>query len=433
MASLGSLLIGVSLFKRRVRAKEDAKNAEDLKDDFSRMTQDLKETTFSRNFLNSILKSMVTPLIVTDPEQKIMMVNKATCYLLGYKREEEIIGKPLIDIFTEAVKESAEANKIVKLLNQGIMYYETTFTSKHGDSIPALISGSSIRQDNGDILWTICTAVDISKRKEAEERLIKAYEDLKSTQSQLIQAEKMDAIGRMASGIAHEVKNPLGIILQGVNCLEMRLPPGQKDTFEVLRKMKNNVERADSIIKDLLDFSRLTDLKLVKENINSALESSLSLVYHRVKMDKIKIAKDLADDLPYVMIDKRKIEQVLINCLLNAMQAMSKGGTLTLRSYEVTVGEDLKDIWRRAKKHFCKGEKGVAVEIEDTGSGIKKEDLDKIFEPFFTTKETQDGTGLGLSVSNNIVELHKGVMHITSEFGKGTKVTVLLKAVVGGG
>ncbi|MEE8359870.1 MAG: ATP-binding protein [Candidatus Omnitrophota bacterium] len=398
----------------------------------NKITQNLRETTFSRDFLNSILRSMVDPLIVTNANQVIMMVNKATCYLLGYKKEEELIGQPLETVFGKVIKESDGASRLIKLINQGIMYYETLFQSKHGDPIPVLVSGSSIRDDNNNVIWTICTAVDISKRKKAEEQLQSAYTELKDTQSQLIQVEKMDAIGRMASGIAHEVKNPLGVILQGVNCLEMRLPPAQRDVFDILQKIKNNVARADNIIKGLLDFSKLTELKIEPEDVKLILDSSLGLIQHRVKLERIDVIKKFKEDIPNVLADKRKLEQVFVNILLNAVQAMPNGGTLFIRLYKAKLdGKEAAEA-SEISTHFASGEEVVVAEIEDTGIGISKGDIHKIYEPFFTTKSPQEGTGLGLSVTRNIIDTHKGYLDIKSKKDKGTKATVFLKVVRGG-
>jgi signal transduction histidine kinase len=248
----------------------------------------------------------------------------------------------------------------------------------------------------------------------------------------LIQAEKMDAIGRMASGIAHEVKNPLGVILQGVNCLEMRLPPAQKDTFDILQKIKNNVERADNIIKGLLDFSKLTQLAMEAEDIAEVIESALGLVYHRVKMEGVEIVKKFDKDLPKVLVDRRKMEQVFVNVFLNAIQSMPKGGKLTVRSYKAELEEKSVAVTKGKNACFIRGQEAVIAEIEDTGKGISKENLGRVYEPFFTTKEPQEGTGLGLSVTMNIIEMHKGCIDIKSKINKGTKVTIFLKAAQGG-
>jgi len=332
-------------------------------------------------------------------------------------------------VFSKAVRESIGENRLLRLINQGITYYETSFVSKQGHVLPVLVSGSSIKDDSGSVVWTVCTAVDISKRKKAEDDLRKAYTQLKDTQSQLIQAEKMEAIGRMASGVAHEVKNPLSVILQGVNCLEMKLTPSQKENRDILQKIKNNVERADSIIKSLLDFSKLTELKLMPEDLNDIVESALGLLYHRVKFEKIKVVRELGHDLPKISADKRKMEQVFVNILLNAIQAMPNGGNLILRSYTMRLQDANSEPVRNTAGYFDVGQRAVIAEIEDAGVGISEEDLSKIFEPFFTTKEPQEGTGLGLSVTRNIVDIHKGYLSVESEKNKGTKVSVYLPII----
>ncbi len=403
----------------------------ELTESFNKMAKNLRETTFSRNFLHNILKSMIDPLIVSDSNKAIYMVNRAGCYLLGYKDEGELIGSPMGNIFSKSVNESGERDRLIKLINQGIMYYETTFRTKHGIELPVLVSGSSIKDENNNVIWTICTAADITKRKQAEEKLQTAYNELKETQSQLIQAEKMEAIGRMASGIAHEVKNPLGVILQGVNCLEMKISPVEKETFEILQKMKNNIERADLIIRGLVDFSRLTELKLEPVDMNSVLDKALTLVHHRIKLERIKITRELKENLPKVLADQGKLEQVFVNLFLNAIQAMPNGGKLFLRSYLLPLGRKkgaIKDI----EGYFADEDQCVVVEIEDTGMGISEEDLKKIFDPFFSTKEPGEGTGLGLSVTMNIVDMHKGSIEIKSKVNKGTKAIIALKPAKGG-
>jgi signal transduction histidine kinase len=274
---------------------------------------------------------------------------------------------------------------------------------------------------------------DLTQAQEATlnimEDLQEAYERLKKSQIQLIQAEKMEAIGRMASGVAHEVKNPLGIIVQGINYLEEELLPTQKNELEILQMLKNNIKRADDIVCALVDFSRATKLNIRPEDINSILENSIMLVQHRARLENIKIIRDLKDDLPKVLADRGKIEQVFINIFLNAIQAMPNGGKLFIRTYQKQLNEIKFRVGRRKidGDYFEPGETAVVVEIEDTGVGISKENLAKVFDPFFTTKLHKEGTGLGLSVTKNIIDMHRGLIEIESEKGKGTKVILDLK------
>ncbi|MDD5165766.1 MAG: ATP-binding protein [Candidatus Omnitrophica bacterium] len=269
---------------------------------------------------------------------------------------------------------------------------------------------------------------EVTERKKAEDELKKAYIDLKEAQDQLIQAEKLNAVGQLASGVAHEVRNPLGIILQGINYLEKKMSPDKKnETAEIMAMLKGSVQRADKIIAALLDFSRAASSDLKLEDINSILESSLNLVKARFKFDNIDVVTEIKEGLPMVLADKNKLEQVFINILLNAAQAMPGGGKITIRSYAKELKETRDGIGKREEDHFRIGEKAVIVEIEDCGNGISEENLKKIFDPFFTTKGPGSGVGLGLSVTRNIIHMHKGLIYAESQLGKGTKVIIILK------
>lgn len=272
------------------------------------------------------------------------------------------------------------------------------------------------------------TLAGITERIKAKEALQVAYGKLKETQFQLIQAEKLSAIGTLSSGVAHEVKNPLAIIVQGVNYLEKKLPRDEADVFRVLNVIKESVNRADNIIMSILDFSRESKLTLQPEDLDSILEESLQLIRQRSKFEIIEIIKEVAPDTPKVVVDRNKIEQVLVNLLLNAIQAMPGEGRLFIRGYARRLSEIKAGVGRREEDFFKPGERAVIVEVEDTGIGIPEENLKKIFDPFFTTKGPREGAGLGLTITRNIINLHKGLIEVKSEIGKGTKVTITLKA-----
>ncbi|MFH0856166.1 MAG: ATP-binding protein [Candidatus Omnitrophota bacterium] len=272
----------------------------------------------------------------------------------------------------------------------------------------------------------------IAELKESENELKNAYAKLKETQDQLIHAEKLHAIGQLASGVAHEVRNPLGIILQGINYLETRMPPDDSGVLEAVKMVKDNIKRADKIIDSLYDFSRASSIELKPQDINSILEVSLSLLKNELKFGGIELDRQMKKGLPSVMADKNKLEQVFINLLLNAIQAMPDGGRIIIRSYgekalEPEAGAQAKEKGRRS---FA-GENAVIVEIEDTGIGIPAENLEKVFDPFFTTKGPREGAGLGLSVTKNIITMHGGRIELRSRQKEGTRVRVTLRT--GGG
>lgn len=275
------------------------------------------------------------------------------------------------------------------------------------------------------------TLAGIIERNKARMALQEAYNKLKDTQLQLIQAEKLSALGTLASGVAHEVKNPLAIIIQGVDYLEKKFSSAEASILETLKMIKESVKRADDIIMSMLDFSRESELALHPENINSILDDALYLIKQRSKFEKIEIIKETKQDLPKVIVDKNKFEQVLVNLFLNALQAMPQGGMLIIRSYTVEFKEMKSGVGRREEDFFKLGETAVILEIEDTGSGITEENLKKIFDPFFTTKGPKEGVGLGLTITRNIINLHRGLIEIKSQVGKGTKIIISLKTYGG--
>jgi len=252
-----------------------------------------------------------------------------------------------------------------------------------------------------------------------------AYDELKEMQDKLIQSEKLKAIGQLASGVAHEMRNPIGIIMQGVGYLEQIISPEAKEPRETLSIVKESTQRADRIVTSLLDFSRATRLELHPEYIDSVLESSLNLV--KTELKNIEVVREIQEDLPKVLVDKNKLTQVFINLFINAIHAMPEAGKLTIRSFVKQLEETRNSTDERSDDSFKVGEKVVVVEIEDTGMGISEENLKKIFDPFFTTKSQGKGTGLGLSVSRNIIIMHKGLIEVKSQVKKGTRVIITLR------
>jgi len=259
----------------------------------------------------------------------------------------------------------------------------------------------------------------IDRLKETHQHLLQAHEELKSAQMQLIQTAKLESIGRLAAGVAHEVKNPLAVIQLGVDYLTRTTKDtGDRDSIETIQEMADAVRRADVVVKGLLDFSRSEQLGLALMDLNSVIEESLLLVRHELTKNHISLEKHLAGQLPQVELDRNKIKQVLINVFMNAIQAMGNNGTLSVKTFiSRPTGSE-------AAGQSPAGEK-VVVLVEDTGTGIPEDKLDKLFDPFFTTKPVGTGTGLGLSVSRNIIELHRATIKIANRKGvRGAAVSI---------
>lgn len=380
-----------------------------------------------KSIKDSLDKFIIDPLMVVDGQKNIYMVNEALRYLVGYK-EGELIGKKVEVIFADSEKSILKKSNVEKLIGTGtILNIETYYQTKDGREIPVLFSSSVMPgQDNGDT-WIVCTARDISERKKVEEELRAAYEQIKEAQDQLVQAEKLNAIGLLASGVAHEVKNPLGIIIQGINYLQAKLPDSKGDINSTFSMMMESANRANRIVNTLLDFSKAKKLELKLEDINTILEGALELVKANIKFEKININIEKKKNIPHIFVDKNRLEQVFVNLIMNAIQAMSKGGKISIRSYDKILSEPKQGIYGR-NDYFKVGEKVLVIEIADTGEGIPPEVFKKLFNPFFTTKGLHGGSGIGLYVSRNIIDMHNGLIEIQSTEGKGTKVSILLRA-----
>ena len=234
----------------------------------------------------------------------------------------------------------------------------------------------------------------------------RAAAQLRTTRLQLIQSEKLESMGRLAAGVAHEVKNPLMTILTGVKILSKRLSDADESTRTLLQDMADAVGRADAIVGGLLSYSRQHELHRLPIDLNGTLERSLVLVNHELGKRRIAIVREFSPALPRLELDESKMEQVFIDLFMNALQAMDQDGTLTLRTASTASA--------------------VIVKVEDTGPGIPPEHLGKVFDPFFTTKPIGLGTGLGLAVSRHLIDMHGGKIEIGNRDGGGAQVTITL-------
>lgn len=235
---------------------------------------------------------------------------------------------------------------------------------------------------------------------------------LKQTQSKLLQSEKMSAVGQLAAGVAHEINNPLGVILGFAQASVRRLQPG--DPLEqALKSIEREALRCKNLVQDLLTFSRTNKTDRLPMDINLAIDGALTLVRTQAKTRGMSIDVDLKPGLPRVLADKNKLQQVVINLASNAMDAMEKGGQITIKT-ELIEG---RQSW-------------VVLKIADNGHGIPMEVLPRIFEPFFTTKPVGKGTGLGLSLAYETVKAHSGLLDVTSRPGL-TEFTIKLPVQTG--
>ena len=275
------------------------------------------------------------------------------------------------------------------------------------------------------ILGIVCVRLSrYLEHNAAKEELDTANQALRETQMQLIQAEKLDTIGTLSAGVAHEVKNPLAVIQLGVDYLNKKTFDNE-NIKEVIHEMDDAIGRADSVIKELVNFSASNDLSLETLDVNQLIDDSLMLVKHEILKNNININKHYYEDLATISGDKQKLGQVIINLVINAIHAMEKSDikTLKIRTFPRTID----DLSLENTGKFNLNDTVVVISIEDTGTGIDEEKQSKLFDPFFTTKPSGKGTGLGLTVCQNIVRLHGGTLRFENAKTGGAIAKLLFK------
>ncbi|MFH0827449.1 MAG: ATP-binding protein [Candidatus Omnitrophota bacterium] len=222
----------------------------------------------------------------------------------------------------------------------------------------------------------------------------------------------MKEIEALVNNVAHEVKNPLAIILQGIDYLKEKLKSEDENVGLILKYMVDAINRADNVIAGLLEFASLSKFDMQSQDLNAVMEKTLSLMQVEFDRYRIRVDRKLAIDLPLLKIDKKRMEQAFVNILLNAVQAMPEGGPLCVET---------------GLKARPENKRAVFIEIKDTGVGIPKESLDRIFGPFFTTKRERGSSGMGLAMASQIIRTHGGGIAIENRVGSpGVRVTLTL-------
>ena len=259
--------------------------------------------------------------------------------------------------------------------------------------------------------------------------LWKAQEALKAAQEQLIEAEKLQSVGRLAAGVAHEVKNPLAIIEMGVDFLASQ--PNSETNGPIVGEIKQAVQRANDVISSLMELSAPDERGRQAVSMDTLLDHSLQALAAEIASAGVKVITDYAPDPQPCRVDAERIELVFRNVLSNALQAMPQGGTLTVRHYSriLSAGDVSFDAGDRSGAHLREGERAAIVEVHDTGTGIPPENITKIFDPFFSTKPTGKGMGLGLTVAKKFVDLYGGRITVRNADGGGAVVTMIFKGL----
>ena len=359
-----------------------------------------REVRESNDFLNNIIHSSANAIMATDMKGTIILWNQSAEYILGYKTKD-IVGKlNITKVYPEGM-----AKKVMEKLRtseddrKGILkFYPVVFIKQDGKIAEGNLSAAIVYDENHNEIATVGIFTDLKERLEMERRL-------KTTQEQLLQSEKLAAMGRLTSQIAHELNNPLYGIMNTLELMKTEISPDNKRR-RLLEMALSETVRLSELLRKMLTFSKPDQKEKQPVDINTILDEILLLHRKQFRENDILISMVLSDGLDLVYASKNQLRQVFLNIFKNAGDAMPNGGTLTVKT-------------RRKDENFV-------IEISDTGIGIKTENINKIFDAFFTTKSSVKGVGLGLSVCFGFIIEHGGDIKVESQEGTGTTFIITL-------
>lgn len=349
-----------------------------------------RESAASEEKYRRIFENSKDMLFICDEKGILLDLNLSGMEMLGSQDLRDLIGR---NFFTEFFPDPAVAETVRKRLGEEgfVKDAELRLKSKKGKVYTVLFSGTIIQREGGRPVGFEGIVKDITARREME--------------LQLMQADKLASLGQLSAGIAHEINNPLGLVL-GYTRLILKETDSAAPFYTDLMVVEKHALNCKKIVENLLKFSRATSTTKSPVNMNRLIQEVITVVENKFNLEKVQVVSRLATDLPQTVADPDKISQVFMNILMNARQSIEGAGVIT-----VTSG------WDPVTRH-------IQITFEDTGCGISPEILHKIFDPFFTTKPIGMGTGLGLAVSYGIIKDHEGEIRVESAPGKGSRFTV---------
>ncbi|MBZ5654301.1 MAG: PAS domain S-box protein [Acidobacteriia bacterium] len=397
--TLEFLFLSLNDVTEHERARQDLKQSQD---ELARKHEQVRKASL---YTRSLIEASPDPLVTISPEGKITDVNAATETVTGLSRER-LTGSDFCDYFTEP----GQAREIYQQVFEKGSVHDYPLAIRHasGHITHVLYNASVFKNQAGQVEGVFAAARDISERKTLEE--------------QLLQAQKLEAIGRLAGGVAHDFNNIMAVILGFSGLIQERLAPDHP-IRQPVENIQRAAERAAGVTRQLLAFSRKQVMKPKVLELNDVItEASKMLV--RLIGENIDLVLKLSADLARVQADPIQIEQVLMNLALNARDAMPKGGTLTISTSNTELNHD----YQQMHAPIVPGPYAM-ISVSDTGVGMKEETRSHVFEPFFTTKPMGQGTGLGLSIVYGIVKQSGGNIWVYSEAGQGTTFKIYLPAI----
>lgn len=384
-------------------------NAKRLEAAYKKMQEDFRklnlELDAKNNFLSQILQNLTNSVVAVDAQGCITSFNRGAEQLTG-RTGSDVLGHQYEEILGKAV---APDKSLMHTLQTGryILEQEKSVFHKDGYPVPVSFSTCLLEDGHGALLGALEVLRDLS--------------DVKHMQEEVQRSKTLAALGEMAAAVAHEIRNPLGAIGVGVSLLEREVED-DPSKLDVVRKIISSLGSLNRIVGNLLVYTRPLSLQLREVNVQEHAAQVLDFITIGITRQDVEIKRDFPKDPILVRMDPEKMEQVLINLVQNAIQALPGPGWVelkaTLRESGAAAGKE---------RFFLNGlrvERIVDLVVRDNGKGIKEENLGKIFNPFFTTRE--DGNGLGLSIVKKIVELHNGEITVKSASGEGAAFTISL-------
>jgi len=373
-----------------------------LAEDVTPQTEAEAELVETREYLQNILDNSPVLIITTDVEGKIASFSRGAERALGYEAAE-VVGKPAALFYRDPEEREALLRRIE--VDTAVHDYSCELLAKDGSAVPASVTLSQLKDSDGNLIGTVGISKDVSHRR--------------ALMRQVLQSERMAAVGRLAAGVAHEINNPLAVISEIAGFLldlageEPQAPELLDELRDGLPRVVRHVRRGREITRRLLSFARKTEARIEAADVNVALDEILPFLEKEARLGNVQLLRERASDLPRVAMDEVQLQEVFINLITNATQAVSADGGGS--------------IWVTAE---ARGGKVVAT-VRDDGPGIDEKVRDRLFDPFVTTKPTGEGTGLGLSICYAIVRRYDGEIRVQSSPGEGATFEVVLPALRG--
>jgi len=412
----GQMIGIVSLRDLMIHYEENLENL--LGEKESQLVDNLQRLRESEERMRLIFRNTAVAICYADNNERLISWNPLTEELIQMD-EKDLHNKPLRDFFPPEEWKKIQALDIRR--RGGHTHFETQLINKKKQLIDIDLSISFINDASGRITGSIAVMRDIRKRRQMEVKLHESlqaleneYTTLKEYQKQIIQMEKMVTMGTLAAGFAHEIKNPLAIILQGMERIQKSTQKREdREDEHFVKIIHNAAERANEVVTSILRYSRAAQMEVQQVDVANTIDSTVELVRNNQKIEDIAIRTQYPPQPLTVEGDTIMLQQVFFDIMMNAIDAMPNGGTIDIKV-------DVPHKPRREQVEKC------VIHIKDTGVGIPATHLSRIFDPFFTTKEAGKGTGLGLSTVYLIIEKHKGLIDVKSRKGKGTEFTITL-------